>query len=207
MSGFAQFLNDEQSIQELKLNMKFADSLEAVKHAERERKEHKAKTKRDEAYTKAWSKMGLAKDSVVFKKHVRRTKLTIPQMKAIAFTECGGEIITGNAAQLRDRLIDLLPTCDATDSEEDDGFKDLPPLVPAPEYATQDDYANIVIDLPIDNMNVNDCVEVYWKGDREWYEGRITAINLDEKQFEVEYFMDGKTLVHNEAEYKVRLAC
>ena len=52
---------------------------------------------------------------------------------------------------------------------------------------------------------VGDCVEVWWQGDRKWYEGRVTGVDMDEKQFEVEYFDDGKVLTHNDSEYKVRM--
>ena len=53
--------------------------------------------------------------------------------------------------------------------------------------------------------SVGDFVEVWWQGDRKWYEGRVTGVDMDEKQFEVEYFDDGKVLTHNDSEYKVRM--
>lgn len=205
LSGYAHFLNDPAKIEEYKRNMKFADSVEAIKHAERAFKDRKAKKKRDAHYAKAFTKMGLASDSRVYKKHVQRTKLTIAEMKALAFVECG-ENLSGKQAVVRQDLINLLPSCAGPDTDDDDDFKDLPELVEE-ESAAQDSFANISIDVSLQDMRVDECVEVYWKGDRKWYEGRITMVDLDEKQFEVEYFLDNKTLLHNESDYKVRMAC
>ena len=42
--------------------------------------------------------------------------------------------------------------------------------------------------------------------DKKWYEGRITGVDMDLGQFDVEYFEDDKLLTHNDSEYKVRMA-
>ena len=184
--------------------MKFAVSVETIKHAERALKDRKAKKKRDVHYVKAFTKMGLASDSRVYKRHVQRTKLTIAEMKALAFVECG-ENLNGKQAVVRQNLIDLLPKDHDPATDDDDDYKDMPEL--AEQDATQDSVANIVIDVPLQDMRVDECVEVYWKGDRQWYEGRITMVDMDEKQFEVEYFLDNKVLLHNDSDYKVRMSC
>ena len=54
-------------------------------------------------------------------------------------------------------------------------------------------------------MRLNDCVEVYWKGDRKWYEGRILMVDVENEQFEVEYFLDDQILLHNAADYTVHM--
>ena len=207
VSGLSTFLNDEQRMKEMRLNMKFAASYEAVKHAERDIKERKVKEARDKHYWAAMAKMGLNKDSTVYKKHVVRTKLTIAQMKAVGHVDCG-ETLSGRAAQVRSDLIDLLPkyTGPDTDDDEPDVVDEDGSDGGLPEFETQQQHANIAIDIPIEDMVIGDCVEVWWKGDKQWYEGRITGVNLDVKQFEVEYFDDDQVLTHNDSEYKVRMS-
>ena len=210
VSGLSAFVNDPKALKEIKQNLKFAESFEAVRHNERNIRESKAKQQRDKHYNAAITKMGLSADCKVYKKHVEQTKLTIAQMKAVAFVECG-ENISGRAQEVKQALIDLLPKC-LNDVETDE---DMPELV---EYESSDDddsefeafeaqheHAEIVLDVPLERMVVGDCVEVWWKGDRKWYEGRITEVDMEEKQFEVEYFDDGKVLTHNDSEYKVRM--
>ena len=204
MSGYAHFLNDSDRVRELQQNMKFADSLEAVKHAERDIKARAAKEKRDKAWGEALKKMGLNQESKVYKKHVRATKLTIAQMKAVGFVECC-ENINGNAAAVRRELLDLLPECPTNEEQpvSDSGSETEEEEV---QCATQDTIANTFIDVSIEDMTIGDVVEVFWKGDNRWYEGRITDFNPSERQFEVFYFSDDQHLNHNESEYKVRKA-
>ena len=203
VSGYAQSLNDPDQVRELRQNIKFAETIESIKHAERDLKYRKAKEKRDKAYAAAFKKMGLelSRDTVVYKKHVQRNKLTIAQMKAVAFVDCT-QNLTGNAADVRRQLLDLLPKCPDPDTEEDEDLDET-----TPEFETQSVTANISIDVPLEEMNVGDMVEVYWKGDRVWYEGEITNVDLGTKQFEINYFLDNKTLTHNDADYKVRMSC
>ena len=104
---------------------------------------------------------------------MKRTKLTIPQIKVVAFVDCG-ENLKGSKTQVRSELIDLLPVCQDPDTDEDLPVceDDDEPVSADPE--TQDQFANIVIDVTIEKMTIGDCVEVYWKGDKKWYEGRVT---------------------------------
>ena len=122
-------------------------------------------------------------------------------MKVVAYIRFDATI-NGNAAEVRKSLTDLLSDEDVTEVSTDG---DLPELE---EPATQDDFSDINITLSIDDIQVDDCVEVYWKGDRVWYEGRIIFVDVVNKQFEVEYFLDNnKKLLHNSADYKVRQTC
>ena len=204
VSGMAGFLNNPERLEEIKQNLEFASSLEEIKHAERQIKDSRAKKTRTKDHTAAITKMGLAKDSVVYKKHLKRTKLTIAQMKAVAYVQCGGKVIHGKADQMRATLMELLPKCQDVDSEEDDSKS-------ANESETysesQSVHANVTIAVAVEDMVVGDCVEVYWRGDNKWYEGRITAVDVGLMQYEVEYFLDGETLVHNDEDYIVRMSC
>lgn len=193
VSGVARFVNDPAEVEKIRENLKFAASVEEIKHAEFTRKYNKAKTARDKHYAAAYRKLGLPPDHRVLKKHA--SKLTIPQMKAVAFVDCG-ETLRGTAAKVREDLMDLLPASREPEPE---------PVVP--EYATQDAEADIVIDVPLEDMVVDDCVEVYWKGDGKWYEGRILSVDLEQRQFAIKYFLDNDELMHNDSEYKVRMSC
>lgn len=220
MSGYAHFVNDPDQVREIEQNMKFAQSLEAVKHAERDIKARAAKEKRDKAWAQAIVKMGLASDSKVFQEHVVGTKLTIPQMKAVAFVECG-EVITGNAAAVRRELIGLLPKRPAGDETDDD----LPPLLEVEtssssgtesssesgdesteeeaQCAAQQTMANMYIDISVRDMTIGETVEVYWQGEKRWYEADFDPAL---RQFTAFYFVDEEHLVHNEDDYKVRMS-
>lgn len=202
VSGLARFVNDPEQLAAIRANLQFAESLEDVKHIERESKRMKAKKARDKQYAKALTKLGLTRGSPICKKHV--AKLTIGEMKAIAFIDFD-KTITGKADELRATLVKLLPEDEDTSTDED-----LSELVEAEAVAqpmTQDQMANIEIILRLEDMQVDDCVEVYWKGDDVWYEGRIIFVDLENKQFEVEYFLDNQKLLHNSADYKVRQVC
>ena len=233
LSGMAGFLNNPERLEEIKQNLEFASSLEEIKHVERQIKESKAKKTRTKDHAAAMAKMGLATHMVVYKKHLQRTKLTIAQMKAVAYV-CGGKVIHGKADQVRATLMELLPTCQdvdsaksTTESESDTDsdtdsetsfdsdettYGEMPEMIRVKdielaEAEAQNTHANVTIDVPVKDMVVGDCVEVYWRGDKKWYEGRITAVDMAFRQFEVEYFLDGETLTHNEADYKVRMSC
>ena len=210
------FVNDPKALKEIELSLQFAASYEAVKHKERALKETKAKLDRDKHYCAAITKMGLSAQCKVYRKHVQRCKLTIAQMKAVAFVDCG-ETVTGRAEQVRTQLLELLPKCPDPDTEDESDYDDMSDLVDVEtsndtdsdgvsEFATQDQHANIEIMVSIEDMQVGDCVEVWWQGDKKWYEGRITGVDLDLAQFDVEYFEDDKELTHNDSEYKVRMA-
>ena len=128
-------------------------------------------------------------------------------MKAVAFIDCG-ETLTGKAAQIRSELVDLLPASrEPAPAPESDSSESESEAAANPQQMAQDDTPNIIIDVPIQDMRINDCVEVYWKGDRKWYEGRMLMVDMENEQFEVEYFLDDEILVHNAADYKVRMTC
>lgn len=202
VSGVAGFLNDEKQMDEIKQKLKFAESLEELKHGEKECKRLKEKRLRDKFYQAARKKLGLQPGETIFKKHA--VKLTIPQMRAVGFMECGEVLKVGKAAEMRVALVDLLPE-EPKDADSD--IDDLPELEEGPEYATQDDVANITIDLKLNDLDVNSYVEVYWKGDKVWYEGEVTGVDLEGGKFEIKYCLDGKQLWHRQEEYKVRVSC
>ena len=202
VSGLARFVNDPEQLAAIRANLQFAESLEDVKHIEREAKRMKAKKARDKQYAKALTKLGLTRGSPICKKHV--AKLTIGEMKAIAFIDFD-KTITGKADELRATLVKLLPEDEDTSTDED--LSELVEAAAVAQPMTQDQMANIEIILRLEDMQVDDCVEVYWKGDDVWYEGRIIFVDLENKQFEVEYFLDNQKLLHNSADYKVRQVC
>ena len=202
VSGLARFVNDPEQLAAIRANLQFAESLEDVKHIEREAKRMKAKKARDKQYAKALTKLGLTRGSPICKKHV--AKLTIGEMKAITFIDFD-KTITGKADELRATLVKLLPEDEDTSTDED--LSELVEAAAVAQPMTQDQMANIEIILRLEDMQVDDCVEVYWKGDDVWYEGRIIFVDLENKQFEVEYFLDNQKLLHNSADYKVRQVC
>ena len=199
VSGLASFLNDSQQLEEIKQNLKFAASLEAIKHAEKECKRVKTQKLLKKHYQEARKKVNLSSAGIFYKYHA--AKLTIAQMKAVATLDFQTSL-NGKAAVIRAALVDLLPA-------EDEDLIDLPtidaPEHETPEYATQDEV--YYLDLALEDMEVGESVEVYWKGDKVWYEGRVVAVDMAEKQFEVFYFLDEKQLVHNAGDYKVRQSC
>ena len=107
------------------------------------------------------------------KTHVK--KLTVTQMKAVYYVDCGGKVINGKAVELRSQLIDLL-------------YDDLG----TPEYPTQDDVVesaeedsssesvSIQLDVSFDSMIVSDCVEVYWCGEDKWFQGEIIEKDMED---------------------------
>ena len=201
VSGVAGFLNDEEKLVEIKAQLKFAESLETVKHAEKTLKVEKATQARKVDYGKAKKKCGLKRDDKFTKSHVQ--KLTCKQMVAVAFIDFCGKVITGKAAELREQLTQL--------------FVDVE--LGVPEYPTQDevydepssdgdssDSAAIRVDLELDELTVNEGVEVFWKGDDCWYKGVIQNVDLDDRTFQVEYLADKQVLWHKATDYKVRVS-
>lgn len=181
--------------------MQFADSLEAIKSAERSFKAVKAKKKRQLHYDKAKKKLKLAANEKFYKSHA--SKLTIEQMKAVAFIDCAGVRLAGKAEHIRKQLTNLLP--------DDDGV---------PEYETQDAMYDIPEQdcdsetdssgtdeealLSFDDLRVGDRVDVYWSGEKQWYNGKVTDLNKKDSMFEVFYFLDSKQLWHYACDYAVR---
>ena len=65
------FLNDEEQLEEIKMNLKFAESLESIKYAEKTLKVSKAKQARKQFYDKARKKCGLQRGAKFCKSHGR----------------------------------------------------------------------------------------------------------------------------------------
>ena len=211
LSGVARFVNDPDTLKEMQLNLQFAASLEAVKASEKNIKDGKSKASRDKYYQSAKKKCGVGPKQKFFKSHA--AKLTIKEIQAVAFVECNGVVIKGRLKDVREKLAVLLPEDPRDSSDEaDDGVPDYPTQDPL--YLLDDDddsdsdadSTTINIDVPLNSMVLNDCVEVWWKGDKTWYEGRITGVDLLARTFDVFYFLDKKTLTHHEDHYKVRMA-
>ena len=79
VSGVCGFVNDEKQMKEIRLNMKFADSLETMKSAEKSMKLAKLLAKHNKAYKTARAKLKFGPGDKFFKSHAE--KLTIQQMK------------------------------------------------------------------------------------------------------------------------------
>ena len=123
VSGVAVFVNNDKTIKEMKLNLKFAASLEEVKRAEKKLKDDKARDKHDKQYQAARKKCKLTKKEKFFKSHA--SKLTRAQIQAVAFKDYN-VVVTGNLTNMRAKLAGLLPE-DAVDE------------LPIPDYPTQDE--------------------------------------------------------------------
>ena len=54
---------------------------------------------------------------------------------------------------------------------------------------------------------IGNMVEVYWEGDKKWYEGEITDVCEDDGTYQVLYELDSKTLWHKVEDYPCRFAC
>ena len=100
-----------------------------------------------------------------------------------------------------------------------------------PDYETQDDFAcesteaqddavcesaeegeassegRIVVDISLQDMRVGECVEVFWSGENTWFEGEVTDVSVEDKQFEVYYRTDSQKLWHDASDYPVRMSC
>ena len=99
----------------------------------------------------------------------------------------------------------------------------LKPHVPAakdivPEYETQDpcfeegsetesDEDRVVVTLSLEEMNIGEMVEVFWKGEDKWFEGEITDVCLEDKTFQVIYQLDSECLWHSVDDYPCRQSC
>ena len=70
-----------------------------------------------------------------------------------------------------------------------------------------DDEDKVVVNISFEEMEVGQCVEVYWSGEHTWFEGEITNISSEDKQFEVLYDLDKQQLWHKDEDYPVRMSC
>ena len=55
--------------------------------------------------------------------------------------------------------------------------------------------------LRFDELWIDDIVEVYWEGERKWFKGKITNVDLVDIQYEVHYDLDNTKFWHNYNEY------
>ena len=211
VSGLAGFVNDAKQLAEIQQNLRFAESFEAIKTAEKDLKKLKAKQKRDSAYAVAKRKVKLRRTEKFYKKHA--AKLTMDQMKAVAFIDYDGVQLSGKCAEIREQLLQLLPSDDDVENS-------------IPEYETQDDFDNSLVSvsdddsdsdssssiavacsLKLEDLVVGQTVQVYWVGDDQWYEGDATGVDIKDRQFEVLYSSDSQQLWHNTDDYQVRICC
>ena len=193
VSGLCGFVNDEEKVQEISLNLKFASSLETIKHAENSMKKAKASLKREKHYAAARKKLKLKKTDKMFKCHAE--KLTVNQMQAVAFVECGGARLKGRAADMREQLVALLPSeLGIPDYETQD-------MIPLDESGSDDEDPDALLGLP--DLEVGDTVEVYWQGELQWFKGEITNVDHHDSTFEV-FYTDGNTVWHKASDYSVR---
>ena len=79
VSGVCGFVNDEEQMKEIRLNMKFTDSLETMKSVEKHMKLEKMVATHKKAYKSARTKLKFGPEDKFLKSHA--DKLTIPQMK------------------------------------------------------------------------------------------------------------------------------
>ena len=116
--------------------------------------------------------------------------------QAVTFIECAGVRLAGKAEHMRVQLANLLP--------DDNGV---------PEYETQDvdeycDEESSGTDedalLSYIDLRVGKSVDVYWAGEKQWFNGKVAGLTKKDKMFEVFYFSDSQTLWHYACDYAVR---
>ena len=225
-SGQCRLLNDASQVAKLKENLKFAESLEQIRHQERTRKESAAKQKEIDntakaaakvqrankknlkmkaLVEKARSKLGIAKDAPFKARHVK--SLTADMLQAIAFVYHQARL-NGRVDNKRDQLKLLLQT-DKEGSGTDDDQDETEAVSSNNASATSSDSDEECTereDMTFDTISVGDIVEVYWKGMKQWYEGEVTGIDKSDRTVEVYYKSDGGKLYHSLDDYRIRLA-
>ena len=171
-SGMCGVLNDAEEVEKLKSNLKFAASLEEVRHSERQRKQAKAKQKAqekvaadaarakrarekllkmEELVRSARKKLGISESTPFNSSHV--SELSSTMLSAIAFC-CFKVKLAGKVDEKRKKLVELLGPGDETE-EGQTGSE------------TEEEKTEAEGDTPFDQLNVSDIVEVYWSGSRE----------------------------------------
>ena len=58
--------------------------------------------------------------------------------------------------------------------------------------------------VEFEDMTVGMVVEVFWEGEKAWFEGEVTDINHELREFEVHYKQDAERLWHKPEWYSVR---
>jgi len=217
--GLSKELNDDEQVQKLKANLKFAESLEQVRFQERKRKRtallkkkekkiaasnaRAERVKNKESKMKAMvlqtsKKVGISLTATFKPKHV--SKLTSTMLSAIGF--CYYNVtLSGKVGEKRQKLKELLG-----DEHEEESSVEEPAEEPAEEPEESDDSDKDEEDvIAFDKLNIGDLVEVYWHGEKKWFEGEITDCDRDsEESIEVHYKDDVK-LWHSEKDYRNRL--
>ena len=149
------------------------------------------------------TKLGLPAGATVYRRHA--TDLTGPQLQAIAFIHMGKKL-TGSVKDIRKAIQELLPVDPDYDPEAE--------ALGVPQYPTQDEvYSDPETSseettdsdlIEFDNLYIGDIVEVYWKGEHEWFEGQVTDVDSVDRLFEVFYKTDSQKLWHDPVDYPVR---
>lgn len=105
---------------------------------------------------------------------------------------------------MREQLRPLVPAAqDAPDYEtQDPCFEEV-----SGESETESDEDRVVVTISLEEMNVGEMVEVFWKGEDKWFEGEITDVCLGDKTFQVFYPIDSECLWHSVDDYPCRLSC
>ena len=153
----------------MKLNLKFAASLEEVKRVEKKLKDDKARDKHDKQYQAARKKCKLTKKEKFFKSHA--SKLTRAQIQAVAFKDYN-VVVSGNLGNMRAKLAGLLPE-DAVDELPTPDYPTQDEVHTEVSDATEDDDDSVSIAMAIDkfeNLTTGEGVQVHWVSEGKWYE-------------------------------------
>ena len=214
-------------------NLQFAESIEQVRAAEKALRAADAEAKKKAAlvrkknkearllakeqkmkgdFDRAMTKLGLKRQDTVYQQHVDLLLLTGPQLKAVAHFQAGKTLKASCVADMRDELRALLPNDTTSHSKfEQDGIPEHPtqdPLFLDPgsdeddNNSSEETTATELIDF--DHLFLGDIVEVYWQGEKTWFEGVITDVDSVDRTFEVLYKSDSEKFWHSEKDYPVR---
>lgn len=223
-SGMCGILNGPEQLRELKVSLKFAQSIEEVWAADKKLKKVTAENKKQKQaavdknkkeraasqqqkrqlhYDRALAKIGLLPGDTIFRRYA--DDLTGPQLKAIAFIHMG-KTLTGSVKDIRKTMEELLPVDPHYDHAA--AAEGVPPyptqdeLLSDPGSSSEETTASDLIDF--DHLYIGDIVEVYWRGENTWYEGQVTDVEAVDRLFEVFYKSDSQKLWHNAEDYPVR---
>ena len=115
----------------------------------------------------------------------------------MAFVQCDGLVLRGKVDEKRSQLSDRLPqsTVDLSYPEyetQDDvtpEMDELSSLEDMSEDSDPDDRVIIGV-RSVQDLSVGEVVEVYWRGEKTWYEGEVTEVDLDDSTYQVYYKED-----------------
>ena len=104
--------------------------------------------------------------------------------------------------ELRTSVKALLPTVSAQ-LPDDTNYPDT--MAQNPDaYETYESDTTATELVEFEDLTVGMVVEVFWEGEKTWFEGEVTDINHDLREFEVYYKQDGERLWHKPEWYSVR---